>query len=196
MSKPRARRAEAVVEAYRGQSEPVGDKWQEAIADIVPKLEDLFTPGGADMPAEYVYLALERCGLVTRIYPLIRFYEKEHPATILPPDDQWEAQKRDLYERAMDGDIQAKKLWFEVHGEAMTEQDFNITVKIVPFRILDPTVRGIVREAEPHIVKDALGGLKDRLAMDEAPHELQNELIAFIKDWDDWATVNYRPKDA
>ena len=114
------------------------------------------------------------------------------PASI---EEQMDAQTMDLYTRAIGGDVQAKKLWFERVEKDEDVQTFNVSVKVTPKRVADPSLKAIASEADIPFVIDILKGLDDRLEMDEAPHELRDKLKEFAEGFDEWGAVAYAPKD-
>jgi len=84
----------------------------------------------------------------------------------LTPQERFDAQMEDLYERALAGDMRAKSEWFDQHSKVQSEQLFNVQINIVPYRIADPSLFTILQNADSQVVADALKGLTMRMKTD------------------------------
>lgn len=89
-------------------------------------------------------------------------------------EEQIDLQTQDLYTRALDGDMRAKTLWFDLANRKQSEELFNIQVNIVPYRISDPSLSNILQNADARVVADALKGLTLRMKSDGFDPKLLN----------------------
>jgi hypothetical protein len=132
----------------------------------------------------------------TAVIPSRKKRTGAHATDWLTDEEQFQIQKKDLYDRALDGDTTAKKLWFELHGEQQQGLDFNVVVNVTPYRIKDASLKSILMEADKDVVHDALMGLQERLVLDEAPHGMRDALKAFAKAFAIFEERIHAPKDA
>lgn len=179
---------------------------------IVRVQEAMKTSDGSYPPDDQVFRILDEAGMVSRIerFVLQRFQSdvnkseqiaeytgrERHRTELLSRKEQYDEQMRDLYDRSTGGDIQAKKLWFDMFGGEEQEQEFNIVVKIDKYTIRDNSLPSIAKEAEPQVVSDIFSGIDERMKLDEAPHELRDQFREFVRQFSLWANRAYAPKDA
>jgi len=175
----------------------------DALKLIAPRLQLMIEAfndeDGNELPPIAVYLALKKTGIRERWMRSTRYNEQkqsEDPLEILTPQQQYDAQVKDLYKRAIAGDIQAKKLWFELSPVLTTDQTFNISINIKDYRIKDASLKNIMAAAEQTFVHDALMGIMQRMELDEAPHELRALLKSFDNKFQHWAKTAYAARNA
>jgi hypothetical protein len=110
-------------------------------------------------------------------------------------DIQLDAQMQDLYARALDGDIRAKTLWFDLTEKEQNKETFNIEVNIVPYRISDPSLCNILQNADAQVVADALKGLTLRMKSDGFDPLLLNQWENLQPEIFIWLEELERPDD-
>lgn len=174
---------------------PVEQSRQELAEPYVPKLLEALSDAKGNLlnPAQ-IFAVLAEAGILKKIEKYKGLFGEQDPDA-LSPAEQFDQQKRDLYHRAMNGDTQAKKLWFELHSLLDQDLDFNIKINVVPYRVKDESMQMIAMQADKNIARQILQGFQQRLEVDEAPHELRNDLYRFMRDFEAWAKEAYKPKN-
>lgn len=183
----KVRHIHAVPDARHKYAEPFIPKLLAALTE-----EDNKTPLSDAM----VFVVLEQSGVLERIRTFKVIHQMQDNPDSLTPQEQFDEQKRDLYKRAMAGDTQAKKLWFELHSLLDQGMDFNVQVKVTPYRVQDESLKSIVAQADKDVVREILSGLHLRLKVDEAPHFLVENLERWMEFFEEWAKAAYGPKVA
>jgi hypothetical protein len=120
---------------------------------------------------------------------------KLHDTDHLTPEEQYEVQKRDLYDRALTGDISAKKLWFDLYGELTATMPFNVKVNVIPYTVGDDKLRLIASQSSLHHIREFMKGIKDRFVFDETPHEVREQFEAALTAFYEWGEKAYAPRN-
>lgn len=78
---------------------------------------------------------------------------------------------------------------FDRIDKVQNEQVFNVSVNIVPYRIADPSLFGILQNADAQVVADALKGLTLRMKTDRFDpglisqwENLQSEIFMWLEE--------------
>lgn len=157
---------------------------------------------------DQLYTVLDMAGFIGRLRQS-NFIDAHLPAVVqLAPDPEEEDRKeefdleaatdevvRRLHQRAMDGDSQSARTFYEMTKGVAPPERFNIQLNITPYTIKDPSLRNITMQAAPNFVDEILEGMLDRLRMDEAPKRMRQEFESWTKDFRIWAERHYAPKD-
>lgn len=181
---------------------------------VIRVQEALKAADGSMPPDAQVYKILKNAGVTLRIQPFVLkdvglsaagggssplFAGSDssgHPTDYMTEEEQFAAQKRDLYDRSLSGDMQAKKIWFDLQAEETSGNEFNLVVSITPYEVADTSLSSIAHQADTPVVQEILKGLSDRMVLDEAPYELRNLMKQFSEEFSIWAEEAYAPKDA
>jgi hypothetical protein len=102
----------------------------------------------------------------------------------------------DIHKKATEGDMRAAELWLDIQSKQAPADAFNVDVTIVPYTIADKSLANIIAQADTQIVVEMLAGLQLRLKVDEAPHNLVEVCRCLSMQFEEWAKVAYKPKDA
>jgi len=114
----------------------------------------------------------------------------------MAPEDILKTLIQSQFNRALGGDAQAGRLVKDIVQETPPENRFNVVVNVVPAKVADTMLDNCMLHAVPFHVDAGLGGLEQRMILDEAPPSLKSLGKQFRNEFMAWCETAYAPKDA
>jgi uncharacterized protein YkvS len=101
---------------------------------------------------------------------------------------------KEVYANAMSGQLGAVKEWLDWAEQQVPQEDFNITVKVVPYEIKDVSLKRIAAQADTGHVVEIFEGIELRLEQMEAPHIIRDLTRCLKLQYVQWADEAYANK--